>query len=83
MTGKRVQCDGRIIPGGTRIRKHRNKWQRPRRKRWDLLLNKKQDAEFVAEGAAELHPTTQRMIPAPKKRKGKRNLRVINGFGRL
>ena len=37
--GKRRQCDGRIIPGGTRIRKHHNKWQRLRRKQWDLLLH--------------------------------------------
>ena len=83
--GKRRQCDVRIIPGETRIRKRHNKWQRLRlrRKQWDLLLNNKQDAESVAEGAAELHPITQRMIPAPRKRKGKRNLRVINGFSKL
>ena len=75
---KRRQCDGRIIPGETRIRKHHNKWQRLRRNRWDYLLNNKRDTESTAEGAAELHPTTQRLIPAPRKRKGKRNLWVIN-----
>lgn len=61
------------------MRKYYNKWQRIRRKRWDQLLSNKRDAASVVEGAAELNPTTQRLIPAPRKRKGgKRNLRVIN-----
>ena len=72
---RRRQHGGRIIPGGVRMRKHHNKWQRLRRKRWDRLLNNKRDAASVAEGAAELHPTTQRLIPAPRKRKGRRILR--------
>ena len=72
---KRRQGDGRIIPGGVRMRKHYNKWQRLRRKRWDRLLNNKRDAESVAEGAAETHPTTQRLISAPMMRKGRRILR--------
>ena len=80
---KRRQGNGRIIPGGTRIRKYHNKWQRLRRKRWDSLLNNKRDANSVTEGAAELRPTTQRMTPAPRKRKGKRNLRIINRLSGL
>ena len=64
------------------MRKHDNKWQRLRRKRWDHLLNNERDAESVAEGAAELHPATQRLMPAPRKRKGKRNLTGYN-FGNL
>ena len=68
---KRRQDDGRIISGETRIRKHHNIWQRLRRKRWDHLLNNKRDAESVAEGAAKLDLTTQRLIPAPRKRKVK------------
>ena len=75
---KRRKYDGRIIPGGVRTRKHYNKWQKLRRKRWDELLNSKRDAESVVKGAAELTQTTQRLIPAPRKRRGKRNLRVIN-----
>ena len=82
-TVKRRKGDGRIISGGTRIQKHHNKWQRLRHKRWGLLLDNKRDAESVAEGAAELHPTTQGLIPTPRKRKGKRNLRVINRISRL
>ena len=74
---KRRQCDGRITPGGVRMRKHHNKWQRLN-KWWDHLFNNKRDTESVAEGATELHLTIQRLIPAPRKRKGKRNLRVIN-----
>ena len=72
-----------IIPRGVRIRKHHNKRQRLRRKQWDSLLNNTRDAEFATEGAMELHPTTQQMVPAPRKRKGKRNLRVINGLSGL
>ena len=60
------------------LRKLHNKWQRLRRKRWDYLLNNKRDAESGAEGAADLHPTTQRMIPTLRKKKGKRILWVIN-----
>ena len=36
---------------------------------WEQLLNNKGHADFVARGAAELNPSTQRLIPAPKKRK--------------
>ena len=74
---KRRQCDDRITYGGVRMRKHHNKWQRLN-KWWDHLFNNKRDTESVAEGATELHLTIQRLIPAPRKRKGKRNLRVIN-----
>ena len=80
---RRRQGDCRIIFGVTRMRKHHNKWQRLRRKRWDLLLDNKRDAEFVAEGAAQLNTTNQLMIPTPRKRKGKRNLQVINRFSEL
>ena len=55
--GKGRQCDGRVITGGTRMRKHHNKRQRLRQKQWGLLLNNKRDAESVAEGGTELHPT--------------------------
>ena len=60
------------------MRKHHNKWQKLRRKRWDRLLNNKRDAKSVAEGAVELHLTTQRLITDSRKMKGKRNLRLVN-----
>ena len=66
---KRRQCNGMITPGSARMQKHHNRWQRLRRKRWDHILNNKRDAESLVEGAAELHLTTQRLIPAPRKRK--------------
>ena len=66
---KRRQCNGMITPGSARMQKHHNIWQRLRRKRWDHILNNKRDAESLVEGAAELHLTTQRLIPAPRKRR--------------
>ena len=75
---RRRQYDRRITPRRVRMRKHHNKWQRTGRKRWQQLLNNKRDPASVAEVEAELNPTTQRLIPTPRKRKGKRNLQVIN-----
>ena len=61
------------------MRKQYSKLQRLSRKRWGQLLKNKRDASFVAEGESELNPTSQKLIPSPRKRKGgKRNLWVIN-----
>ena len=62
------------IYGGVKVRKHYNRWQRSRRRRWDSILNVKRSAESVAEGAAQVTLTTQRMMPAPKRKKKRRRI---------
>ena len=72
------QYDKRITPGGVRMYKHHNKWQKTRRKWWQQLLNNKRDPASVTEGEVELNPTTQRLIPTPRNKKGKGIRRVVN-----
>ena len=57
------------IYGGVKIRKHYNKWQQSRRRQWDCMMNVKRSAESVAEGAAQVTLTTQKMMPAPRRKK--------------
>ena len=75
---RRRQYGDRITTGGVRMRKHHNKWQRTRRKRWKQLLNNKRNPASIAEGEAELNPTTQRLIRTPRRRKGKGIRWVVN-----
>ena len=75
--GKKGERTDIIVLGGARIRKRYNKWQQIRRMRWDSLLNVKQSAESVAEGAAQITLTTQRMMPAPRRKK---KLTEVCGF---
>ena len=42
---RRRQYESRITPDRVRMRKHHNKWQRTRRKRWQQLLNGYQHPE--------------------------------------
>ena len=74
---RRRQYSDRITPGGVRMRKHHTKWQRTRRKWWQQLLNNKRGPSSVAEDEAELNPTTQRLIPTPRRRKSKGIWRVV------
>ena len=60
--------------GGVKVRKHHNKWQRSRRRWWDSILNVKRSAESVAEGAAQVTLTTQRLMPAPRRKKKRKQL---------
>ena len=63
--------DGRVALGGARIRKTGRR-RTAQRGRQEKLLNKKRTAVSAAEGAAEIARTTQRKMPAPRK-KGKYN----------
>ena len=66
---EKIRWFERTILGGDRTRKHYNKWQRIRRTQWDWLLDAKRDAASVAEGVSQMEPTTQRLKPAPQKKK--------------
>ena len=72
--GKRGGHTEMAIYGGVKVRKHYNRWQRSRRRRWDSILNVKRSAESVAEGAAQVTLTTQRMMPAPRRKKKRRRI---------
>ena len=60
--------DGRVVLGGTRIRKIGGR-RMTQRGRQDKLLNKKRTAVSVAEGVAEITCTTQRKMPALRKKR--------------
>ena len=67
--GKQGQWTEKIILGGVGTRKHYKKWQQIRRKRWGWLLDMKRDVASVAEGVSYIELTTQRLQPAPWKKK--------------
>ena len=60
--------------GGVKVQKHHNRWQRSRRRWWDSILNVKRSAESVAEGAAQVTLTTQRLMPAPRRKKKRKQI---------
>ena len=72
--GKRGGHTEMTIYGEVKVQKHYNRWQRSRRRRWDSILNVKRSAESVAKGAAQVTLTTQRMMPAPRRKKKRRRI---------
>ena len=54
---------------GVRMREYYNKWQRIRYRRQDLLLNEKRNTASVSEGALQTELTSQRLQPAPRRKK--------------
>ena len=66
---RRRHHDRRVTLGGTRVRVKHSRWRISQRRGWDRTLNKKQTAISVAKGATELTLKTQRMVPAPRRKK--------------
>ena len=60
--------DGRVALGGVRIRKTSGRCTTHRERR-EKLLNKKWTGILAAEEAAEIARTTQRKMPAPRKKR--------------
>ena len=59
----------RVTLGGTRVRAKHSRWRFSQHSRRDRTLNKKQTAISAAKGAAQITLKTQRMIPAPRRKK--------------
>ena len=59
----------RVTLGGTRVRAKHTRWRFSQHSGRDRTLNKKQTAISVVKGATQITLKTQRMIPAPRRKK--------------
>ena len=61
--------DRRVTLGGTQVRAKHSRWRFSQHSGRDRTLNKKRTAISVAKGATQITLKTQRMIPAPRRKK--------------
>ena len=74
---RRRQHDRRVTLGGTRVRAKHSRWWFSKRGGRDRTLNKNQTTISVAKGATQITLKTQRMIPAPRRKKRRQEPRLL------